>query len=76
MKIDEKIITETTLCERNFECLNNNKNSSCKFENYMSEKVLFIRCPSNRTCNYKRSCGNSFMCACPTRIEIYRKYGI
>jgi hypothetical protein len=76
IEIDEKIIAETTLCERNFECLNNYTNRSCKVENYIIEKVFYIKCLSNNTCNYKRLCGNSFMCACPTRIEIYKKYGI
>ena len=76
IKIDERILKETISCERYFECLKDDKKNSCAVENFNYEKVLFIKCVANRICSYKRSFGNSFMCACPTRIEIFNKYRI
>ena len=75
MEINKKTINETIHCENNFECLEN-ENYSCllmKIDNCIGEKVLFINC-TKTNCYYKMNYGNSIICNCPTRTEIYHKY--
>lgn len=75
MKIDEKIIKETIHCENDFECLKN-ENYAClitKVDKCIDGKVHFINC-AKRSCTYRMIFGNSILCNCPTRKEIYNKY--
>jgi len=76
MEIDNKILSMTTHCLKDFECLKNKKSLCLNFkvERWIEGKVLFIHC--NESCSYKMSFGNSTICNCPTRNEIYRKYRI
>lgn len=72
--IDKTILDETVHCRKDFECLEND-NSLCvakKVESLVDGKVLFLKC--NEMCRYKITYGNSAICNCPTRIEIFRKY--
>ena len=39
-------------------------------------KVYFIKHPKDKRCNYALSFGGSYICNCPTRREIYRRYGV
>ena len=77
IEIDEKTITETILCKKNFECLKNDKKVICKVENGINEGFFITKCIDNQICSYKKSIGYSpFQCTCPTRKEILNKYGI
>ena len=77
IEIDEKVITETSLCKKNFECLKNDKEVICKVEPSVYERILITKCLDNRLCNYKKSFDYSpFQCTCPTRKEILIKYGM
>lgn len=75
MEIDRNIIAQTLRCEKNFDCLNNYKHVYCKVENCVNNSVHFIKCLDNNYCTYKMPFGNSFICTCPTRKEIFHKYG-
>ncbi len=74
MKLDEKILNETFRCEKTFDCLKNKDHVYCKVENSSFENILFVKCLSADVCSYKTSFGTSFMCNCPTRNEIFKKY--
>lgn len=74
-KIDLRIVEKTRSCATNFDCLTNEKHVFCKVENCLRNTVHFIECMRNKYCSYKMSFGNSFVCTCPTRKEIYNKYG-
>ena len=77
IEIDEKILTETILCKKNFECLKNDNHVICKIEIAINDKFLITKCVDNRFCSYKKSFGYSpFQCTCPTRKEILNKYRI
>ena len=77
IEIDEKIITETILCKKNFECLENDKHAICKVENRINEGFFITKCLDPRFCSYKKSFEYSpFQCTCPTRKEILNKYKI
>ena len=75
MEIDPKIIKETTKCDKNFECLKN-ENYTCltsKVDRAIDGKVHFINC-SVANCSYKMSFGNSQICNCPVRKEIFNRH--
>lgn len=74
MEIENGIRSMTTHCLKDFECLKN-ENATClnnKVDRWLDGKVLFMHC--NENCNYKMSFGNSTICNCPTRKEIYKNY--
>lgn len=75
MEIDMKIVAKTESCMKNFDCLNNEKHVYCKVENCLNNTVHFVKHFNNNYCGYKMSFGNSSICTCPTRKEIYNKYG-
>ena len=75
-EINKKIIAETTRCEKEFGCLNNDLNCCYKVEYRVYQKALYLICLDNRFCSYKRSFGFLFICGCPTRKEILHKFGI
>ena len=75
--IDEIITTGTTHCEREFACLQNDANICCKVKQYFGNRYLFINCLDSKYCSYKTTFEfSSTRCVCPTRIEIYKKYGL
>jgi hypothetical protein len=76
MMIDDKIVAETLLCEKNFECMKNNVHVYCRVEKCIDEKVHFIKCIDSFHCSYKLVFGYSNICTCPTRKEIFNKYSI
>jgi len=75
MEIDKKIIANTLDCHKNFDCLNTEKHVLCEVENCINEKVYFIKYLGKSLCRYKMSFGDSSLCNCPTRKEIFNKYG-
>lgn len=76
MEIDKIIIAETLNCNKNFDCLNSNTPVCCKVEDCINDEVHFIKCLEKLLCTYKLSFGESFICICPTRKEIFNKYRI
>ena len=72
-EIDEKILKATTTCAHHFGC-SENENHPClaKVEDCVSREVHFVNCP--RQCSYRMNYGNSVICHCPTRKEIFNNY--
>ena len=75
LEIENKIIEETTKCEKEFACLASHAQKCCKVEHSVAGKVLFVESLDENECRYKVHFGYSFMCTCPTRKEIYLKHG-
>ena len=80
MKIDklviemDKEVLKKTICENNFECLNNEDHNYCKVEKSIEDKVFFIENFNHRDCNNTIPFGKSDICICPVRKEIFKKY--
>jgi hypothetical protein len=75
MEIKKEIIESAKKCEYNFECLSN-KNCFCLssiVNNIIYDKALFIKCNEN-SCGYNIIFGQSTICTCPVRSEIFKKY--
>ncbi len=75
MEIKKEIIDKTVHCTKDFDCLNNN-HLSCKVRSCVNNEVYFVECSEIHSCNYRVSFGYSYICTCPTRKEIYNKYGL
>lgn len=75
-EIDQDLIEATTKCPRDFLCLEQMGKPNCKVESFVMKNVLYIKCPSDVDCNYILSQGACNICLCPTRKELYKKYGI
>ena len=72
--ISEETLIKTTKCSHNFKCLRDDDFQVCKPADYVSDRVLFVDAKSNIPCSYKLPFADSFVCQCPVRVEIYRKY--
>jgi len=79
MLIDEEILKKTTLCKKNFICLE--ESNYLEKDNCINNlrSILFnypiVDC-NDTSCPYFSSIGTSVICQCPTRQEIYKKYYI
>lgn len=74
IEIDEDVKKSTTKCEKDFKCLVDNTYELCKVTESVRDNVLFIKCEEDNYCIYRMDFGNSYICNCPTRKEIYKKY--
>jgi hypothetical protein len=77
-KIDADILNESDKCARNFSCLFSNK-GYCEIEKEFRDDghIIFIKPSKNDDCTYMMPFGfSSFICNCPTRVAIYKKYGM
>jgi hypothetical protein len=73
--VSEDTIQSTYGCLKNFACLEG-KAELCDVERYLNNEVLFIGSDGKNICNYRMSYGDSYMCCCPVRKELHRKYNI
>lgn len=76
IEIHSEIQKETIYCNTNFGCLGKENNCLCLAATVIrcvNSKILFVNC-SNAVCMYHMSFGNTTICNCPTRMEIYKKY--
>jgi len=75
--IDEDLKVQASKCESSVGCLNGNGHKLCNVVCSCGDQVLFIEFQKKRRCNYKSSFGfSSYLCNCPVRKEIYKKYGV
>ena len=72
--VSAKTKQATTKCEKGFSCLNGGRENICKVERNFDE-VIFVKCLHTDSCDYKMSFGYSAICNCPTKKEIFNKYG-
>jgi len=72
LKISEEILQQTTKCKFNFACLIDEKYPLCQVKKQISS-VTFVT-SSGSFCNYSMPYGYGFVCNCPTRKEVYKKY--
>ena len=76
IKIDEAIKRSTTNCEFDFCCLSGVKACLCEAKGSIGHNLLEVTPKYGSNCRYCLSLGKAFFCLCPTRNEIYNRYGI
>ena len=80
-KVSDEAIKGTTKCSWNFKCLEYNKSPKCAVNKPMCEventleNYLFVDW-NHEKCHYKLDFGDSFICLCPVRKEIYKRYNM
>ena len=72
--ITTDILNITDKCRANFSCLNGSTECLCTVKEYINHAVLFIE-PADSMCQYYLAFGYSQICLCPTRMELFKKYG-
>ena len=71
--VDKEILEKTTRCDTKG-CLSGD-DTICPVERALTTDLLFVHFDTSRSaCRYCVTFGDSFMCVCPVRQEIYRKY--
>lgn len=66
---------KTKKCPCSFRCLETGYCPGCEIEEVFGETHAFVKMTQdNRTCPYVIPFAFSYVCHCPTRLEIYRKY--
>jgi hypothetical protein len=76
MKIDREVREATHNCHTDFSCLMKEGYAVCKAESLIGKTVLFIKREYGRECSHRIIYGNSVICSCPVRKEIFTRYGI
>jgi hypothetical protein len=76
IEIREETLKYTTKCMNDFSCLNGEEDHLCEIRYPWDETFFWIDPKFDRDCKYRTSFGTSFLCLCPTRREIYRRYQI
>ena len=76
IKIDDKTLQITKKCQRSFGCLDDKQLDMCTIERCIEGNGCYLKTAVFPDCNYQISLVNSEICSCPTRSELYKKYGI
>lgn len=75
--IDKKIVNMTHKCNKNNSCMINGHLCSavCEVEAKNDMKCIILECKTNEKCSYKiQSEDHKYICTCPVRYEIFKKY--
>lgn len=74
IKIDKEIIQTAIYCEYDFSCLSGEKRCLCEVSELIGYAMLEIKPKLSIDCRYYVSIGDTSLCICPTRYEIYNRY--
>lgn len=60
-----------------FECLKDATRNVCKISAYIEENICFLYSLKTRRCSYRKKLAHDYyICNCPTRYELFERYGI
>jgi hypothetical protein len=74
LEISEEALRRTTQCPHEFACLNNGEHHLCTPLVTMGKGGLLIKEGAVKRDPYRVSFGNSWLCICPVRREIWDMY--
>lgn len=77
-EIEDNIVRLTDKCQRNHVCLTGEGGLYCKVAVLMrgrDEEIPLLDCPEEIECPYCQSFGESYICNCPVRKEVFKRYG-
>jgi hypothetical protein len=75
IEVSQKTRQRTDKCWRGFGCLSDPGSVPCAVRSCV-RGVLFVDKQTVRYCPYEVTFGYSRICSCPTRQEIYDRYGV
>ena len=73
--VDGETLARTTMCPREFACLEGNGHCLCGAEGRVAKGVVVTRL-AREGCPYAAPGAGSDLCTCPTRAELLEKYGV
>jgi len=77
LTIKQEVLDRTTKCEKGFCCLSEARACpSGRVDEFIHDLILFVDGEGLMACPYRNRFGDSFICNCPTRQELYRRYRI
>ena len=75
LQVSDKTRQRTEKCWREFVCLSDSENGPCAVRSCV-RGVLFVTRRTTAYCPYDVAFGFSHICSCPTRQEVYDRYGV
>jgi len=76
IEIPLEVINATTHCPKKFACLSRPDETICKVIYAPAGLYHFVHCTTTAPCPYRETIDSFDFCTCPTRIAIYKQYGI
>jgi hypothetical protein len=76
IEVSADVMERATRCQRQFSCLSGAVESLCVVEYVVAGELYCLKRTSWRGCNYERRFGDTFLCICPVRQEIYDRYEV
>ena len=76
LDIPEDIIKSASRCTKSLMCLSNDKSVYCSVQERIGDSDDSLECNHDGMCSYKEYSGEVYICGCPLRKAIYRKYNI
>lgn len=73
--VSAETLAETKRCNKDFSCQKGPREDLCPIDYCVAGKVHFIKCQNKEICPYQSTFGDGVICNCPTRKELYNKYG-
>ena len=70
-----RILDPTPHCEKGFACIKKDFHVCCKVIDRVNNDVRFVEPTNNTLCKHRISFGDSFICCCKNRKEIFNQYG-
>ncbi len=78
-EIEKSLVDLADKCPGGHPCLDGKESLHCRVSFSVEkgeDEYIFIKCPEGGGCSYRLSFGQTHVCTCPVRMQIYRKYGI
>ena len=76
IKIDDAVVRKTIKCNSDFSCLLGDKGCLCDVSGFVGHELVEIKSNHSLLCQYHIIFGNNHYCQCPTRCELYYRYGM
>ena len=78
VKVPDSILEKTLFCNHRYRCQSSDWQPCGCIKEYITHTLIEGECQTGKrkNCAYHMTNKNKHYCNCPTRIEIYRRYGI
>jgi hypothetical protein len=73
-QVSDEILAKTK-CPSSFKCLNDENLKICTADMCLNG-ICLLKEASHNICTYRLGFGYSYICVCPVRAELYKRYGI
>ena len=74
-EMEGETLAGSTKCGRYFDCLLEGRCARCEIERLVVGTGACLKDADPEPCPYKVDTGTSLICTCPTRIELFERYG-